>query len=161
MNNNFIKGIGLLVIIGLSFLLGKYTNKPVIIGKTEEKIIVDTFTIEKVKADTIMQVKYIERYLPTLPDQQDTIIIRDSVKVYVPINKYLFEEPDKYKIEVSGYDVNIDNIKLFPKTIYKTETQVIKLRPKFGIGLQVGYGICNKTISPYIGVGISYNLITF
>ena len=161
MNNNFIKGTCLLIIICLSFLLGKYTHKSVRIENIKEKIIVDTFTIEKIKADTIIQVKYIEKYLPTLPDQHDTIIIKDSVKVYVPINKYLFEEYSKYRIEASGYEVSLDKIEIYPTTMYKTKTKIIKTKPKLGIGLQVGYGISNNNISPYIGIGITYNIITF
>ena len=38
-----------------------------------------------------------------------------------------------------------------------------KLLPKkrFSIGLQVGYGFTAYGITPYIGIGSSYNLINF
>jgi len=32
---------------------------------------------------------------------------------------------------------------------------------RYGLGVQVGYGITNKGLSPYVGVGISYNIIRF
>ena len=162
MNVSCIKSIGIIVLLGLSFLVGRYSNKPIIKKVNTEKIIIDTLILEKPVVDTITHIQYVEKYLPsTIIEKIDTIIKIDSIKVYVPINKYLFEEPNKYKIEVSGYNVSIDNIKLFPKTLYKTETKTIKLKPKFGVGIHIGYGICNSTISPYIGVGVNYNLITF
>ena len=160
-NDNFIKVIGLLALVSLSFLLGKHTSKTIIEEVVLEKKVIDTLTIERVSVDTITHVRYVERYLPTLPDQQDTLIIRDSIKVYVPINNYLFEEPNKYKIEASGYEVSLDKVEIYPTTMYKTETKIIKTKPTFGIGLQVGYGISNNNISPYIGIGITYNIITF
>lgn len=41
---------------------------------------------------------------------------------------------------------------------YKTDV----IKPKrYGLGLQAGYGITNSGLSPYVGVGISYNLILF
>lgn len=160
-NNFYTKGIGLLVLIGLPFLLGRHTVKPIIEEVVTEKIIVDTLTIEKLIVDTITSTKYVERYLPTLPKQQDTLIIRDSVKVYVPISDYIFEEPSKYRIEASGYEVKLNKLEIYPTTVYNTETKIVKKKPKFGIGVQVGYGISNNSVSPYVGIGLTYNIITF
>ena len=150
-------------VILIAFLLGRYTIKPTTKEVVTEKTIIDTVIItkEKLSVDTITHVKYVERYLPTLPDQQDSLIIRDTVKVYVPINKYIFEEPNQYKIEASGYEVTLDKVELYPTTVYKTETKIVKKKPRFGIGIQVGCGISRHDISPYIGIGIQYNLITF
>ena len=153
--------ITIVVVLAMAFLLGRYTVKPTIKETITEKVIVDTLVIEKPVVNTVTHIKYVERYLPTTIEKVDTLIVRDSIKVYVPINKYLFEEPNKYRIEASGYEVSLDKVELFPKTVYKTETNVVKKKPRFGIGVQVGYGICGDRVSPYVGVGIQYNIITF
>ena len=153
--------ITIVVVLAIAFLLGRYTVKPTIEEIVTEKVIVDTLVIENPVVDTVTHIKYVKRYLPTTIEKVDTLIVRDSIKVYVPINKYLFEEPNKYRIEASGYEVSLDKVELFPKTVYKTETKVVKKKPRFGIGVQVGYGICGDRVSPYVGIGIQYNLITF
>ena len=153
--------VTIVVVLAISFLLGRYTVKPTIEEIVTEKVIVDTLVIEKPVVDTVTHIKYVERYLPTTIEKVDTLIVRDSIKVYVPINNYLFEEPNKYRIEASGYEVSLDKVELFPKTVYKTETKVVKKENGFGIGVQVGYGICGNKVSPYVGIGIQYNLITF
>lgn len=158
---NYKKIIYLLILILMVFLLGRYSVKPIIKNTITEKVIIDTLIVEKPIPDTIVNIKYIEKILPRVIEKTDTLIVKDSIKVYVPINKYIFEEPDKYKIEASGYEVSLDKVELYPKTIYKTETKTIKTKPKFGIGIHVGYGICGNRFSPYVGIGISYNIITF
>lgn len=46
--------------------------------------------------------------------------------------------------------------------IKELENIVIQDKPRrFGIGLQVGYGITNSGLSPTISIGINYNLIKF
>lgn len=41
---------------------------------------------------------------------------------------------------------------------YKTDVQKPK---RMGIGAVVGYGVCRNGLSPYIGIGLSYNVIRF
>ncbi|MEG2121065.1 MAG: hypothetical protein RRZ64_03290, partial [Rikenellaceae bacterium] len=62
---------------------------------------------------------------------------------------------------VSGYRAVLDSVTLFNRTVYKDVT-IPKARPKrWGIGLQVGYGIGTNGLQPYLGVGLSYNVIRF
>ena len=64
---------------------------------------------------------------------------------------------DIYHAWVSGYDAQLDSIHVFRETIKETKTIYAKPK-KFHIGLQAGYGITNKGLSPYIGIGVSYRL---
>ena len=69
-----------------------------------------------------------------------------------------------YRAQVSGYDVQLDWIETYNKTIIREITRVeqIKTKPKrWGLGVQAGYGIGRNGLQPYIGVGISYNIISF
>lgn len=68
-----------------------------------------------------------------------------------------FWNKERHYVDVSSPD---KNFKIYGLEHYKKE---IYIRPKpIGIGLQFGYGITdNFKISPYMGVGVSYNLIRF
>jgi hypothetical protein len=54
-----------------------------------------------------------------------------------------------------------ENLKQSNELWQQSETELIKAkRPKrVGIGLNLGYGISNSGLTPFVGVGISYNLI--
>ena len=73
-----------------------------------------------------------------------------------------------YVAVVTGYRPELESISVFPITKVVTQTITIhdKSKPKpLGVGVQVGfggfYGISGKRVDygPYIGVGISYNII--
>ena len=63
--------------------------------------------------------------------------------------------------EKEGTYVNVSNNN--PFSVTKEIRSVYKLpKPKkFGVGISAGYGITAQGLSPYIGVGINYNLINF
>ena len=89
----------------------------------------------------------------------DSIINVDSVFVEVPITQKEFED-STYHAWVSGFDVNLDSISVVNKTV--TVTERIRSPPKrWGLGVQVGAGYfgIDKKLSPYIGIGISYNFL--
>lgn len=70
--------------------------------------------------------------------------------------KSFFKDKKTY-IDISSPDKNlkINGVENFTKDITIPPT-------KFGIGVQAGYGINSELkIAPYIGVGLSYNLIRF
>lgn len=97
-------------------------------------------------------------------DDDNTISenIPDSAKVTIPITQKIYET-ELYKAYVSGYHPSLDSLLIFQ------QTQIIHVKdyqkPKrWGIGIQVGYGVTmsrTPQFSPYIGVGISYNLFNF
>lgn len=67
-----------------------------------------------------------------------------------------------YRAQVSGINVNLDFIEVYPKTIIKYITTTEKMRQKqkkWGIGPTIGVGVVNNKFYPYIGVGVTYSLI--
>lgn len=96
---------------------------------------------------------------PVLPDS--TIVIKqDSVKVEIPITQKVYET-DRYRAVVSGYRPSLDEMHIYQPT------RVVRLKDKpkrWGVGVQVGYGVTigkQPQFSPYIGVGVSYNIWNF
>ncbi|MBQ8034141.1 MAG: hypothetical protein IJ267_03300, partial [Bacteroidales bacterium] len=84
----------------------------------------------------------------------------DSVSVEIPITQKVYET-DRYRAVVSGYKPSLDDIYIYQPT----QIVQVKSKPKrWGVGIQVGYGVTLKQtpqFSPYVGVGVSYNLFQF
>lgn len=105
----------------------------------------------------------------TIPEEtividDSLIIISDSVGV-LPVQQKHYRA-DEYEAWISGYRPRLDSIYVFPETRYITNEIQVKRKPtKWGIGIQAGYGVAlpngKPQMAPYIGIGISYNLIRF
>ena len=88
-------------------------------------------------------------------------IIRDSAAVAIPITQKRYEGDD-YRAYVSGYEPSLDSIFVFPKTTVIRERSR-KPPNKWHIGITggYGYGFKSKEAEPYIGIGITYSIISF
>lgn len=136
--------------------------------RTQIKAISDT--IVTIRVDTIRDTLKVPKYERI--KEIDTVFLQSAIDsvfipVQVPISEYIFQD-SLYRVSTQGYKVKMNSIEVYPRTIYKeiaTTTTVKKFdrEKRFGIGVQLGYGFgfTDKTLSPYIGIGISYNLITF
>lgn len=133
-----------------------------------------------VQVDTLIQIDTITQYKPKyvvktqekveLIQIRDTIRIRDTLYVALDRQKKVYED-STYRAVVSGINPSLDEISVYQKQIYvdRTQTVIQKERSRWGLGVQIGYGIQipdqNQGIkvahSPYIGVGISYNLLSW
>ena len=85
----------------------------------------------------------------------------DSAAVAIPITQKRYENED-YRAYVSGYEPNLDSIFVFPKTTVIHERSY-KPPNKWHIGITggYGYGFKSKQAEPYIGIGITYSIISF
>ncbi|MEG0899016.1 MAG: hypothetical protein RSF40_04815 [Oscillospiraceae bacterium] len=139
-------------------------------GSTEEtkRTQIDTIYINNATPDTVYITRTVNKYLPKIV--RDTVtkeIVRyDTVEVQVPISKNVFLEDSLYRAEVSGYQVTLDRMEVYQKTVYRTENKIetITNKKRWGIGVQVGYGIQlseSPKFVPYVGVGVSYSIIRF
>ena len=93
--------------------------------------------------------------------------IPDSAEVEIPITQKVYEN-SLYRAYVSGYRPNLDSLIIFPRhditTVTNGYTYPKSRQKRWGIGIHVGYGMTMSRapqFTPYIGFGISYNLITF
>lgn len=122
---------------------------------------VDTCTIR----DTIVREKpvYVAKktidtmYIPVT----DTLRIKDSVFVALPMEQKEYRENDYYA-RISGYQPSLDYIEVYKEKQVITEHIVRKTH--WGIGLSAGYavGYNGKVVgTPYLGIGINYNLYSW
>lgn len=120
-------------------------------------VVHDTLTITEVKE---VERRVVETKFLTIIDT-----IRQVTYEQVPLE---FEErtykDEQYEAVVYGYQPELRSLTVYPQTTYVTQTKEVKVKTRWGIGVQAGYGVTYAgqfKLSPYIGVGVSYNLITF
>lgn len=90
---------------------------------------------------------------------KETVIVRDTIYVYLEREEKIFGD-SRYKAQISGYDPQLDWIYIFQENTTKF-VEVPKKRERLGIGVQSGVGVGPNGIQPYIGIGLSYNLLTW
>lgn len=159
--------LAFIVLIGVMTYDFYVTHK--LIKQTRTEIIEVRDTIEKISFDTIFVDRPIAYKVKEI--KHDTVRItdvkHDSVDVILPVI-YKEYRDSTYSAWISGYqDVNLDSIQVYQKNIFTeiNNTKYVtkyKNRP-FSLGLQVGYGFdfMNRQCSPYVGVGLQYNIISF
>lgn len=92
----------------------------------------------------------------------DTIVRNDTTYVYLPKQQRQYQSP-QFHAWVSGYDPKLDSIKLFQTTKYITkEIPVVqKQKPRFSLGITGGYGAGKDGLTPFVGLGLTYNLLSW
>ena len=68
-----------------------------------------------------------------------------------------------FDVWVSGVDPRLDSIKTYQTNMIITkEIPVIQVKKtRWGLGVQAGAGIGKDGLTPYVGVGISYNILSW
>ena len=153
-------GLGLAVAILLGFLVGQRcprngggeTPTP----KVDTLVIHDTtmsyrpIYVDRVKLDSVL--------VPVL----DTMMIHDTTFVYLEREKVTWRD-SLCEVYASGIMTSVDSVRHFQE--YKSitiETQVpVKVKSHWGLGVNAGYGVVKGGFTPYIGVGISYNILSW
>ena len=138
MKKNIIIALAILVVgIVVGLLCRPKGCSHTTIVQRDTTIVYDTIVIEK--PILVERTYYDSLYVAV----RDTIRIKDSVFVAVPIEKKTYKGED-YLAEISGYKANLDYIEVYPKTKYITEIQkeIVRHRNRFAIGVEVGYSDC-------------------
>ncbi len=157
-------GVGIAVAVLIGFLIGqKHPQKsPVepIKEKVDTLLIFDTITltkpvfVEKIQLDSI--------YMPVT----DTLWKHDTLYVYLEREQIQWQD-SLCRVYASGINPQVDSVTHFvQETIVTREISVpVKVKSRWGLGIQVGYGagINGKQVylTPYVGVGISYNILSW
>ncbi|MBR1726776.1 MAG: hypothetical protein IJ724_09055 [Muribaculaceae bacterium] len=141
----------------------------------------DTLMVKSPIARDSIVVKYITKTLPSSKQKKnDTFLAenyaqnngenippqglsdeRDSVAVKIPITQKRYDG-ENYSAWVSGYEPRLDSISVRERTHVVT-IKASKPPNRWHIGVQCGAGFALKSrqIEPFIGVGLSYSIISF
>ena len=157
-------GVGIAVAVLIGFLIGqKHPQKsPVepIKEKVDTLLIFDTITltkpifVEKIQLDSV--------YMPVT----DTLWKHDTLFVYLEREQIQWQD-SLCRVYASGINPQVDSVTHFvQETIVNKEISVpVKVKSRWGLGINVGYGagVNGKQVylTPYVGVGISYNILSW
>ena len=161
---HILAGVGIAVAVLIGFLIGqKHPQKsPVepIKEKVDTLLIFDTITltkpvfVEKIQLDSV--------YMPVT----DTLWKHDTLYVYLEREQIQWQD-SLCRVYASGINPQVDSVTHFvQETIVNREISVpIKMKSRWGLGINVGYGagVNGKQVylTPYVGVGISYNILSW
>ena len=152
--------VALVVVVSGLLLARKCQSPDVVEVKTTDTVtvtVIDTVVIEEPPP-----VRVVEKRTDTITVYRGT----DTLYVPVPIRRYSFRD-SLYALDVSGFNVTLDRLEVYPRTVYKTITntteRTVTDKKRWGIGVQAGYGYDFGTgkFTPYVGVGINYSIIRF
>lgn len=148
----------LLVILGIAIGSSRHPKgSPIdVIEKVDTLVIFDTI---KVSEPIFVKERIIDSIMVAVTD---TIVRNDTTFVYLPRQQRQYQSP-QFHAWVSGYDPKLDSIKLYQTTkVVTKEIPVIKKeKSRWGLGVQVGYGASKNGLSPYVGIGVSYDLLSW
>lgn len=141
------------------YLLGRRTchvPDPELIVQTDTLRIQDTILVEK---PVPVEVRVVDTMLVAVTD---TVHLSDTVYLTLPRETKLYGD-STYTAQVSGYRPELDWIEVYPQTVYLTKVVKTQDVKRWGLGLQAGYGAYvaggQVRLAPYVGVGISYNIL--
>ena len=157
-------GVGIAVAVLIGFLIGQQHPQKSPVEPIKEKVdtllIFDTITltkpvfVEKIQLDSV--------YMPVT----DTLWKHDTLYVYLEREQIQWQD-SLCRVYASGINPQVDSVTHFvQETIVTREISVpVKVKSRWGLGIQVGYGagVNGKQVylTPYVGMGISYNILSW
>lgn len=153
-------GVGLAVAVLLGFLVGQRCPRNG--GGETPTIKVDTLVIR----DTIKVTEAIsvtKRVVDSIPyPVTDTLRLRDTLYVFLEREQIRWEDSLSV-VYASGIDPQVDSVIHFTRDqIIIKEIPVIQVKKtRWGIGVQAGATAGKDGVIPYVGVGVSYNLLSW
>ena len=113
-----------------------------------------------------------------ISERVDTLVIRDTIVAYKPeyITKRVVDlnavyavlereqvvwEDSLARVYASGINPQVDSV-----FHYRTEKVInhivpVKVQSRWGLGVQGGVGFGKDGLTPYVGVGVSYNILSW
>lgn len=154
--------IAALAIFGGGFLLGRGHRPAPVVTETRDTLYLRDTLIAEVAAAPC----YIYRTEEVVIPVHDTIVARDTIYAAVERTTLRYED-STYCAIVSGIRPRLDFLAVYPErqTITITERVAVPTAQRWGVGLQAGYGVAiadgRIVPSPFVGVGVSYNLFNW
>lgn len=158
--DTMVRGIISILLLAVAFLVGYHSGKertPVVEHQIDTLMVRDTITIEKpvVEERILLQ----EVFLPV----KDTIVVRDTIYAVFQREQVIWHDSLSV-VYASGVMPEVDSVRHYISERIVRETEVVEVRKrcKWGIGIQAGYGIAvsgDVRMTPYVGIGVSYNLL--
>jgi len=156
--------LALLVLVPLGFLTGRCTapKTPVEPLSRDTVIVTHYDTITREKPVYITKTVVDTMRVPVV----DTLRISDTLWLALPREQRTYGDTT-YRAWVSGVEPSLDSIRIRQtvRVCYVTERMPVEVSRKWSLGVHAGYGAVLQqggvTLSPYVGLGVSYNLLSW
>ena len=126
-----------------------------IVSRVDTLYVRDTLTVYKPSKVT----RTVKDTIRVIVRETQIDTMHDTVFVYLPQESIVWQD-DRCIVYAHGINPQVDSVTHFNSGTVVTRT--VTGRPKrWGIGVSAGYGMSKDGLSPYIGLGISYNIIRF
>ena len=151
-------GVGLAVAVLLGFLIGQKCPRNG--GGETPTIKVDTLVIR----DTIKVTEAIsvtKRVVDSIPyPVTDTLMLRDTLYVILEREQIRWEDSLSV-VYASGVMPQVDSVIHHTENLIITKEIPVIKKTRWGLGVQAGVGAGKGGLTPYLGVGVSYNLLSW
>ena len=104
------------------------------------------------------------RYVTRVDSISYPVSVNDTITqiIYVPVPIEETEYRDStYFAIVEGYKARLKYIEVYNKNVFTDRVERYKVKPHWGLGVQIGYGYNFNKFYPYVGVGVQYSIITW
>ena len=138
------------------------------VGEADPQTIIERDTVEVVRVDTfrVERPVYVERRVvdTLLVPVRDTISRADTVWMPLPLERVVYRDT-AYLAVVSGYRPRLDAIEVYQREVVRTVTERVEVpvSRRWGLGITAGYGAAavggSVQLAPFVGVGVSYNIV--
>ena len=151
-------GLGLVVAVLLGFLVGQRcprngggeTPTP----KVDTLVIRDTFKVTE-------PIYVTKRVVDSIPyPVTDTLRLRDTLYVILEREQIRWEDSLSV-VYASGVMPQVDSVIHHTQSLIMTKEIPVIKKTRWGLGVQAGVGAGKGGLTPYVGVGISYNLLSW
>ena len=158
MRNSLVILFAILLVGAAGFIAGRKTAKTggegTIVERVDTLVIRDTIVAYKPKYITRRVVDSVLVPVPEYIERNDTIYA-------VLEREQVVWEDSLARIYASGINPEVDSV-----FHYRTEKVInhiipVKANPRWGVGLQGGVGVGKGGLTPYVGVGVQYNILTW
>ena len=146
------------MVVLASFVAGRMTAGngagETIVVKVDTLFIRDTLTVYKPKWETKTVIDSV------LVPVTDSVIVNDTVYVALAREQVVWED-SLARVYASGIQPEVDSVTHFIETVIINRETVIRKDCKWGLGVQLGAGAGTGGLTPYVGVGVSYNFLSW
>ena len=135
--------------------LGRFSDVKV---KVDTLYVRDTLRVEK---PVFYETRITDTMVVTVTEFE---VVHDTAFVTLPREEVEYRD-SSYRAVVSGFRPRLEELDIYQKekiVTIQTEKVVTVPEPRrWGVGVQAGYGLTPAGFQPYLGVGVSYNLLSW
>lgn len=151
-------GVGLAVAVLLGFLIGQRCPRngggETLTPKVDTLVIRDTIKVTEAISVT-------KRVVDSIPyPVTDTLRMRDTLYVILEREQIRWED-SLAVVYASGVMPHVDSVIHHTENLIITKEIPVIKKTRWGIGVQAGAGVGKDGLTPYVGVGMSYNILSW